>query len=81
MTWTYDLDSTTGDVGLLDRHGTPQVKCVGANLARIEPQALEDNLGGMEAEEGDYVSDGDGFRKRAIGEKIGVDGGVRIGLV
>ena len=52
-----------------------------ANLARVEPQALEENLGGMESKKGDGVSNGNAFRKRALDEKIGADGGVRVGIV
>ena len=48
---------------------------------RVEPQALEANFGGMEAEEGDNMSDIDGFRKCALGYKIGADGGFRVGMV
>ena len=54
---------------------------MGANLVRVEPQALEADLGGMEAEEGDNVSAGDNFRKRSLGEKIVADGSVRVGIV
>ena len=42
---------------------------------------MEANIGGMEAKEGDYVSAGDAFRKHALGEKRGADGGVMVGLV
>ena len=48
---------------------------------RVEPQALEADIGGMEAEEGDDVSAGDAFRKRNLGDKIGADGGVMVDLV
>ena len=48
---------------------------------RVEPQALEADLGSMEAKEGDNVSAGDAFRKRALGKKIGSDRGVRVVLV
>ena len=48
---------------------------------RVEHQALEANLRGMEAEEGNNVSDGDTFMKRNLGEKIGSDDGVRVDLV
>ena len=65
----------------MERHGSPRAKCVGANLVRVEPQALEANFGGMEAEEGDNMSDVDGFRKCALGYKIGADGGFRVGMV
>ena len=47
----------------------------------VETQALEAYIGGMEVEEGDNVNAGDAFRKRALGEKIGADSGVRVGLV
>ena len=45
---------------------------------RVEPQSLEADLGGMEAEEGDDVSASDAFRKRTLGEKVGSSGGVRV---
>ena len=48
---------------------------------RVETQALEADICGMESEEGDDVSTGDAFRKHSLGEKIRVDGGVRVGLV
>ena len=35
---------------------------------------MEADLGSMEAKEGDNVSAGDAFRKRALGKKIVVDG-------
>ena len=54
---------------------------MGANIVRVEPQALEDNIGGMEAKEGGNLRASDFFRKRTIGEKIGADGGIRVGLV
>ena len=54
---------------------------MGTNILRIQPQALEADLGGMEVEEGDNVSFGDVFMKSTIGEKIGADGGVKVGLV
>ena len=44
---------------------------MGSNLVRVETLALESDIGGMEAEEGDKRSAGDAFRKRALGEKIG----------
>ena len=47
---TDDLDGTVGDVGLVERHATLQAKWVGANLVRVEPQALDADIGGMEAE-------------------------------
>ena len=53
---------------------------MGANLVRVEPQALEADLGGMEAEEGDNVSSGGNFSKRTLGGKAGVDGGIRFGM-
>ena len=48
---------------------------------RVEPQALETDIGGMEAEEGDYVSSGVAFMKLILGEKIGAGGGVGFVLV
>ena len=48
---------------------------------RVETLALESNIGGMEAAEGDKRSAGDAFRKRALGEKIGAYGSVRVSLV
>ena len=54
---------------------------MGYNLVRAEPQALEADLGGMEVEEGDNASAGDNFRKRALGEKILANGGVRFGMM
>ena len=54
---------------------------MGSNLVRVEPQALECDRGGVEANEGDNVIDGDNFRMRALGENIGADGGVRFILV
>ena len=54
---------------------------MGANLGRVEPQALEAELGGVEAKEGDDVSSGDAFRECALDEKIVADGGVRFVLV
>ena len=54
---------------------------MGSNLVRVETLALESDIGGMEAEEGDKRSAGDAFRKRALGEKIGAVCGFRVGLV
>ena len=54
---------------------------MGTNILRIQPQALEADLGGMEVEEGDNVSFGDVFMKSTIGEKIGADGGVGVDMV
>ena len=48
---------------------------------RVETQALEADICGMESEEGDDVSTGDAFRKHSLGEKIRANGGVRVGLV
>ena len=48
---------------------------------RVEPQALEANLVGIEAEEGDNVSAIDAFRMCTIGGKLGAYGGVRVGMV
>ena len=48
---------------------------------RVETQALEADLGGMEAEEVDDVSTGYAFMKHALGVKIRADVGVRFGLV
>ena len=45
---------------------------------RVQPQALEADLGGMEMEEGYGVSAGDNFRKRTLDDKVGADGGVRV---
>ena len=48
---------------------------------RVETQASEADLDGMEAEEGENMSSGDAIRKRALGEKVGADGGIRVGIV
>ena len=76
-----NLDVNIGDVVLVERHGAPRAKFVGANLVKIEHQALEADIGGMEAEEGDDVSAGDAFRKRTLGDTIGSDGVVSVDLV
>ena len=68
-------------MGLVNRHGGPRAKRVGANIVRLEPQALEANLGGMNAEEEENVGAGDAFRKHKLGEKVGADGYVRSGIV
>ena len=78
---TNDLDITIRDVGLVDRHGAPWEKWVVSNIVRVETQALEADLGGMEAEEGDDVSTGYAFMNHALGVKIRADVGVRFGLV
>ena len=68
-------------MGLVKRHGVPRAKQVGTNIVRLETQALEADICGMESEEGDDVSTGDAFRKQSLGEKIRANGGVRVGLV
>ena len=42
---------------------------------------MEDELDGMATKEGGGASASDNFRKRALGEKIGADVGVRVSLV
>ena len=48
---------------------------------RVEPQALESDIVGMEIEDRYDVSAGDSFRKSSIGEEKVAYGGFRVGLV
>ena len=47
----------------------------------VEPQSLESEVGGVEANEGDNVSYGHYFGECCCGRKVLVDGGVRLCVI
>ena len=75
----HNFDGAVGDAGKVEGHGTSGAEGVGANFVRVEPQLLEANLCGVEAEEGGDLAAVDTMR--SVVDVVSAYGGVWWGVV